>query len=184
MKNLTNQIIIAMPHMQDDRFKKSVVLIFEHNMNGATGLIINKEIEKNISSKIINNLNENNDLEINSQIPMYFGGPLASERGLILHNSKGLAKDSIKIANELFLSSYINSIVKAEYMDKCNYKFMLGYAGWSSKQLDSEIENGDWIMQEAYSDFIFNKSGEQMWELAISSLGIEISDISTQGGIS
>ena len=69
-------------------------------------------------------------------------------------------------------------------MDKCNYKFMLGYAGWSSKQLDSEIENGDWIMQEAYSDFIFNKSGKQMWELAISSLGIEISDISTQGGIS
>ena len=52
MKSLSNQIIIAMPHMQDDRFKKSVVLIFEHNSKGATGLVINKEIEKGVSSKI------------------------------------------------------------------------------------------------------------------------------------
>ena len=61
---------------------------------------------------------------------------------------------------------------------------MLGYAGWSPKQLDSEIEKGDWIMQEAYSDYIFSKRSEQMWELAISSYGIEKSDISIQGGIS
>ena len=61
---------------------------------------------------------------------------------------------------------------------------MLGYAGWSSNQLNSEIENGDWIMQEAYSDFIFSNGSEQMWEQGISSLGVEISDISGQGGIS
>ena len=39
-----------MPHLQDDRFKQSVILIFEHNSQGATGLVINKEIEKGISS--------------------------------------------------------------------------------------------------------------------------------------
>ena len=53
MKNLTNQIIIAMPHMPDDRFKKSVVLIFEHNSQGATGLVINKQINEEISLDII-----------------------------------------------------------------------------------------------------------------------------------
>ena len=184
MKSLSNQIIIAMPHMQDDRFKKSVILIFEHNNRGATGLVINKEIEKSTSSKIINNLNKNIDLKINNQIPIYFGGPLSLEKGIVLHNSKALASDSIKIADELFLSSHIDSIVKAQTIDKCNYKFMLGYAGWSSNQLNSEIENGDWIMQEAYSDFIFSNGSEQMWEQGISSLGVEISDISGQGGIS
>lgn len=184
MKSLSNQIIIAMPHMQDDRFKKSVILIFEHNNRGATGLVINKEIEKSTSSKIINNLNQNIDLKINNQIPIYFGGPLSLEKGIVLHNSKALASDSIKIADELFLSSNIDSIVKAQTIDKCNYKFMLGYAGWSSNQLNSEIENGDWIMQEAYSDFIFSNGSEQMWEQGISSLGVEISDISGQGGIS
>ena len=184
MKSLSNQIIIAMPHMQDDRFKKSVILIFEHNSKGATGLVINKEIEKNISSKIFENLNQDIDLKINNQIPLYFGGPLSTERGIVLHDSKALANKSVKIASDLFLSSHINSIVKAQSLSKCNYKFMLGYAGWSPKQLDSEIEKGDWIMQEAYSDFIFSKRSEQMWELAISSFGIEKSDISIQGGIS
>ena len=184
MKSLSNQIIIAMPHLQDDRFKQSVILIFEHNSQGATGLVINKEIEKGISSKILDNLNQNINLKINSQIPVYFGGPLSTDRGIVLHNSKALANESIKIASELFLSSHINSIVKAQSLNKCKYKFMLGYAGWSPKQLDSEIENGDWIMQEAYSDFIFSKRSEQMWELAISSFGIEKSDISIQGGIS
>jgi putative transcriptional regulator len=61
---------------------------------------------------------------------------------------------------------------------------MLGYSGWTSKQLDSEIENGDWIMQEANSDLIFNKREGEVWQLAINSFGVEISDISSQGGIS
>ena len=61
---------------------------------------------------------------------------------------------------------------------------MLGYSGWSANQLDSEIEKGDWIMHEAYSDFIFSERSKQMWDLAISSIGIEKSDISIQGGVS
>ena len=97
-----------MPHLQDDRFKQSVILIFEHNSQGATGLVINKEIEKGISSKILDNLNHDINLKINSQIPVYFGGPLSSDRGIVLHNSKALANESIKIASELFLSSHIN----------------------------------------------------------------------------
>ena len=62
MKNLTNQIIIAMPQMPDDRFKKSVVLIFEHNSQGATGLIINKPIDKEISLNMIDGINQNMDV--------------------------------------------------------------------------------------------------------------------------
>ena len=58
--------------MQDSRFKKSVVLIFEHNSKGATGLVINKEIEKGVSSKIIDNLNQDIELKIDNQIPVFF----------------------------------------------------------------------------------------------------------------
>ena len=184
MKSLSNQIIIAMPHMQDNLFKKSVVLILEHNSKGATGLVINKEIEKGVSSKIIDNLNQDIELKIDNQIPVFFGGPLSTDRGIVLHNSKALGNESIKITSELFLSSNINSVLKAQSLKKCNYKFLLGYSGWSANQLDSEIEKGDWIMQEAYSDFIFSKRSKQMWDLAISSIGIEKSDISIQGGIS
>ena len=109
--------------MQDDRFKKSVVLILQHNSKGATGLVINKEIEKGVSSKIIDNLNQDIELKIDNQIPVFFGGPLSTERGIVLHNSKALENESIKIASELFLSSHINSIIKAQSLKKCNYKW-------------------------------------------------------------
>ena len=59
--------------MQDSRFKKSVVLILQHNSKGATGLVINKEIEKGVSSKIIDNLNQDIELKIDNQIPVFFG---------------------------------------------------------------------------------------------------------------
>lgn len=184
MKNITNQIIIAMPHMPDDRFKKSVVLIFEHNAQGATGLIINKQIDKKMSLDIIDGINQNIDNKINNKTPIYYGGPLSPDRGIVIHDNKSLSNDSIEIDGELFLTSHIDSIIKAQSIDKCNYKFMLGYSGWTSKQLDSEIENGDWIMQEANSDLIFNKREGEVWQLAINSFGVEISDISSQGGIS
>jgi putative transcriptional regulator len=184
MKNITNQIIIAMPHMSDDRFKKSVVLIFEHNSQGATGLIINKQIDKKMSLDIIDGINQNIDNKINNKTPIYYGGPLSPDRGIVIHDNKALSNDSIEIDGELFLTSHIDSIIKAQSIDKCNYKFMLGYSGWTSKQLDSEIENGDWIMQEANSDLIFNKREGEVWQLAINSFGVEISDISSQGGIS
>ena len=184
MKNLTNQIIIAMPHMPDDRFKKSVVLIFEHNSQGATGLVINKQIDKEISLDIIDGLNKKMGVEVDNKTPIYNGGPLSPEKGIVIHDDKRLSNHCVEIAEKLFLSSHIDSIVKAQSLGRCNYKLMLGYAGWSSKQLDSEIENGDWIMQETFSDLIFNKGGEGVWRLAINSLGAEVSDISTHGGVS
>ena len=184
MKNITNQIIIAMPHMPDDRFKKSVVLIFEHNSQGATGLIINKPIDKEISLNMIDGINQNMGVKIDNKTPIYNGGPLSPEKGIVIHDDKPLSNDCVRIAKKLFLSSHIDSIKKAQSLGKCNYKLMLGYAGWSSKQLDSEIENGDWIMQEAFSDLIFQKGGEHLWRLAINSLGAELSDISTHGGVS
>ena len=182
MKTLLNQIVIAMPHMQDERFNKSVIFICEHNSYGAIGLIINKRIEKDLSLKIINELNKKIDFVVNNHVPLYFGGPVSTERGIVLHDKNIMINNSVKISNNLFMSSHIDSVKMVQSNKKCKYKFMMGYSGWSPGQLESEIENGDWIIQETSSDFVFNNSDEQMWELAIGSYGIEISNLSAQGG--
>ena len=51
---------------------------------------------------------------------------------------------------------------------------ILGHAGWSSGQLEQEIENGDWLMQSTTADFIFNVTPSQMWEKATESLGLDL----------
>ena len=60
---------------------------------------------------------------------------------------------------------------------------MLGHAGWSSGQLEKEIENGDWLMQSTSIDFVFNTEESEMWKIATRSFGVELSEISSFGGL-
>src|SRR6478752_1868915 len=86
--DLTNQFLIAMPGMADDTFAGSVVYLCEHNENGALGLVINKPIDiklKNLFEKVELSL----DREELAELPVYFGGPVQTERGFVLHEKLG-----------------------------------------------------------------------------------------------
>ena len=63
-----------------------------------------------------------------------------------------------------------------------NFKLMLGHAGWTSGQLEKEIENGDWLMQSTSIDFVFNTDELNMWQIAAKSFGVELSEISGFSG--
>ena len=58
-----------------------------------------------------------------------------------------------------------------------------GHAGWASNQLEREIENGDWLLQSATSDYIFNTPVNDQWDSAVNSFGIDMSHISGRGGV-
>src|SRR5689334_19378000 len=82
--NLTNQFLIAMPGMGDGTFAGSVVYLCEHTEKGALGLVINKPIDiklKNLFEKVELSL----DREDLADEPVYFGGPVQTERGFVLH---------------------------------------------------------------------------------------------------
>src|ERR1700694_5004364 len=86
--NLTNQFLIAMPGMGDGTFAGAVVYLCEHTENGALGLVINKPIDiklKNLFEKVELPL-ERADL---AEAPVYFGGPVQTEGGFVLHERLG-----------------------------------------------------------------------------------------------
>ena len=84
---------------------------------------------------------------------------------LLLHDEKKLEDSSYKIAENLFLSNNgFNLTIKLEISNK---KFISGYAGWSKGQLENEIKNGDWIVQKARNDLIFETDCEKIWNNAI-----------------
>ena len=86
--NLTNQFLIAMPGMGDGTFAGTVVYLCEHTDKGALGLVINKPIDiklKNLFEKVELSL-ERDDL---AEVPVYFGGPVQTERGFVLHEGVG-----------------------------------------------------------------------------------------------
>jgi len=82
--NLTNQFLIAMPGLAGDTFAGTVIYLCEHTENGALGLVINKPIDiklKNLFEKVELTL-DRHDL---AESPVYFGGPVQTERGFVLH---------------------------------------------------------------------------------------------------
>ena len=86
--DLTNQFLIAMPGMADENFEGSVIYLCEHNEKGALGLVINKPIDiklKNLFEKVELKLDRH---ELGEQ-PVYFGGPVQTERGFVLHDKRG-----------------------------------------------------------------------------------------------
>ncbi|MCO5125550.1 MAG: YqgE/AlgH family protein, partial [Rhizobacter sp.] len=85
--DLTNQFLIAMPGMADESFAGAVIYLCEHNEKGALGLVINKPIDiklKNLFEKVELTL-DRDDL---ADAPVYFGGPVQTERGFVLHEKQ------------------------------------------------------------------------------------------------
>ena len=173
MHLLKNHIIISMPHMNDPFFSKSVVLICDHNSHGSMGIILNKQLDQKKSNP------EFGIEALSKERVIFFGGPVMVNFTLLLHNEKKLEDTSYKIAENLFLSNngFTNNKIRIS-----NKKFISGYAGWSKGQLENEIKNGDWIVQKARDDLIFETDCEKIWSDALKSLGFNYDDLSINGG--
>ena len=162
-----------MPHMNDPFFSKSVVLICDHNSHGSMGIILNKKLDQEKS-------NPRSDVEdLSNERVIFFGGPVMVNFTLLLHDEKKLEDTSYKIAENLFLSNNGSNNNKIRILNK---KFISGYAGWSKGQLENEIKNGDWIVQKARDDLIFETDCEKIWNNAMKSLGFNYDDLSINGG--
>ena len=162
-----------MPHMNDPFFSKSVVLICDHNSHGSMGVIINKKLDQEKSNPV------SDEKDLNNERVIFFGGPVMVNFTLLLHDEKKLEDTGYKISENLFLSNngFNNNKIRIS-----NKKFISGYAGWSKGQLENEIKNGDWIIQKARNDLIFETDCEKIWSNSIKSLGFNYNDLSINGG--
>ena len=93
------------------------------------------------------------------------------ENRIIIHHSDYSSLDSVPLSKSISITSH-QDILKDQ--KKAPFKLMLGHSGWSEGQLEREIENGDWLIQDTTSDFVFNLPSKQMWEHAVRSLGIDL----------
>src|SRR4051812_12183856 len=93
--NLTNHFLIAMPGMADPNFSRSLTYICEHNADGALGVVVNRPTELNLSA-----LFERVNLPLDSievgRTPVYYGGPVQTDRGFVLHQPAGNWQSTLK----------------------------------------------------------------------------------------
>lgn len=106
--NLQHHFLIAMPALQDPIFRRSVVYICEHNTNGAMGIIVNKPLENLKIEGILEKLKitpEPRDESIRLDKPVMLGGPLAEDRGFILHTPPSNFASSIRISDNTVMTT-------------------------------------------------------------------------------
>jgi len=145
-------ILIAKPFMEDKRFEKAIILIAEHNTNGTIGFMINRKNTININELIP---------EINPlQTTIREGGPVEKETLFFIHKSPELIKKSEKIRGDFFWSGDVTHLIKGLKEDKIygnEIIFLNGYAGWDKHQLETEIEEGSWIIHEMNLQRLYTK---------------------------
>lgn len=177
MNSLQNHILIAMPHMADPYFGKSVVYICEYTKDGAMGLVINRQFVEPDLKKLFTELYEDNENILKIVPTVHFGGPVMIERGIILHSTDHTVKASVTINDKIAMTSHRDILADiSEKQGPKNYKLFLGHSGWSGGQLEKEIDRGDWLLQTATPDFIFNVPEKYMWSQAARTLGIDTTD--------
>ena len=185
--NLTNQFLIAMPGMADGTFSGAVVYLCEHTDKGALGLVINKPIDiklKNLFEKVELTL----DREDIAEEPVYYGGPVQTERGFVLHerldDEGGHYSSTLAIPGGALEMTTSKDVLEALSNGAGPKKLLvtLGYSGWGAGQLEEEIQRNGWITVEAKPDVIFDTPAEQRYEKALGLLGIDPALLSAEAG--
>ena len=184
--DLTNQFLIAMPGMADQTFERSVVYLCEHNQNGAVGLVINKPIDikvKGLFEKVELKL----DREELGEQPVYFGGPVQTERGFVLHEKRHSGatpyNSTMSVPGGLDMTTSKDVLeALADGRGPAKVLITLGYSGWQAGQLEDELGRNGWLTVNADPVVIFDTPIEERYERAMGLLGFDPRMLSQEAG--
>ncbi|CAO97878.1 YqgE/AlgH family protein [Erwinia tasmaniensis] len=184
--NLQHHFLIAMPTLQDPLFKRSVVYICEHNADGAMGLIVNKPMENLTVEGILKKLKiapTAREPDIRLDKPVFSGGPLAEDRGFILHSAQKTFTSSIRVSDNTVITTsrdVLETLGTAEQPD--NVLVALGYCAWEKDQLEQELLENAWLTSPANSNILFHTPIAERWREAAKSIGVDIHNIASEAG--
>lgn len=185
---LENNLLIAMPSLNDTYFGQSVILLCSHSDDGAMGLILNKVSDLDFAEfveKLRDELGAEHQLpSINTEpIKVHLGGPVDVGRGFVLHSSDYMNSASMRLSENIAITATLD-IIKAIIGGNGPAKAVLclGYAGWSSGQLEEEIADNSWLTCPLDEDAVFNPKIEDIYTKSLASIGVDLTMLSSISG--
>ncbi|KAA0972491.1 YqgE/AlgH family protein [Aureimonas fodinaquatilis] len=186
--SLEGSFLIAMPGMSDKRFAKSVVYICAHSPNGAMGFVINKPQTMSFPTLLmqLEVIARPEDIlmpEHGKNIVVTNGGPVESGRGFVLHSGDYKSVGTVVVDSNISLTPTMD-ILKALSKGTGPHSAMmvLGYAGWSAGQLESEIAANGWLTCPGDFDIVFSTRAEQKYSSALAKMGIDPAFLAAEAG--
>ena len=180
--NLTDHFLIAMPAMADPYFAKSLTYICEHNEQGALGVVINRPIDMTLLA-LFERLSLTLADKERADSPVYFGGPVQTDRGFVLHEPTGQWQSTLKVRDAIGLTTS-KDILEAVGRGEGPQRMLvtLGYAGWSAGQLEHELSQNAWLTVAAKDRIIFDLPADERLPAALGLLGVNLASLSEEAG--
>jgi putative transcriptional regulator len=180
--NLTNHFLIAMPGMVDPYFSRTLTYICEHNEQGALGLVVNRPIDMTLAA-LFERLSLDSGARGLAATPVYFGGPVQTDRGFVLHMPVGSWSSTLSVHDRLGLTTsrdILEAVSKGAGPDRI--MVTLGYSGWAAGQLEHELAQNAWLTVAAQDSIIFDVVAEERLPAAMELLGVSYATLTDAAG--
>ncbi len=164
-KSYKGKILISTPDISGDVFSRSVVLIVDHNEEGAFGLILNKKIKK---------ISGNLDSILGFKVDIYEGGPVENDKVFYIVKGTPASKFALEINNEYYLTEDSDTIITDMMSGSLSVeevKVFSGYSGWSAQQLETEIRGKYWTAVDIYNLDFTMANDQNLWKNIMQNLG-------------
>ncbi|MDP1698081.1 MAG: YqgE/AlgH family protein [Xanthomonadaceae bacterium] len=179
---LIGHLLVAMPGLDDPRFARAVVLLCQHNEDGAMGLLVNRLSDYRLS-EILAQMQISDVQPDFPDRPVLAGGPVQTDRGFVLHGGT-VDWDSTLRINETLAVSTSRDVLEMIAAGKGPAQFLLtlGFSGWGPGQLESELADNAWLTVPADDELLFDVPLDLRWQTANARLGVDPGQLTGYAG--
>lgn len=178
----SNQLLIALPALDDPNFARSVALICQHDEDGAMGVVLNRASEYSLGDVLAQMNLEARDPALAGQVVLN-GGPVHPERGFVLHDGARQWDSTLAIGDGLALTTSRDILeAMAEGKGPEHIVVALGCAGWGAGQLEYELGENSWLTAPVDNELLFEVPLERRWQAAGGRIGVDITRITDYSG--
>lgn len=173
----SNHFLIAMPGLAGSYFEGTLIYLVRHDPKGAWGLVVNHPTELALAS-VLNRLTIPLASTPELHDCVYIGGPVASDRGCVLHGPLEGFQATTQVSPEIgcTLSRDLLEMI-AKGRGPADRMFFLGSAGWGAGQLESELAEGAWLTMPADTELLFHVPAERRYSAALGKLGVSVDQL-------
>lgn len=160
------KVLISEPFLQDNYFKRSIVLLTEYSSEGAVGFVLNKPIDLN-ANDVIKDFPKTDAL-------ISLGGPVNTNTLHYLHTLGDIVPKSVKVLENIYWGGdfeVIKKLIESGNISREQVRFFLGYSGWHANQLDDELAENAWVVSELEPQEIMAPISKHFWKTTLKKMG-------------